>query len=60
MNLYLGYLFRLNDQMNFIDTFESFMSDSVKLIFKKKVFAKKKSINFTKYRHYKTFSNLLN
>ena len=55
-----GYLFKLNDQMNFIDTFEIFMSDSAKLIFKKKVFAKKNSINFTKFRHYKAFSNLLN
>jgi hypothetical protein len=36
------------------------MSDSKELIFRKKVFAKKKAINFTRFRHYKVFSGLLN
>lgn len=55
-----GYLFKTNDQKNFIDIFGRFMSDSKELIFKKKVFAKKKAINFTRFRHYKAFSHLLN
>ena len=55
-----GYLFKTNDQKNFIDVFDRFMSDSKELIFKKKVLAKKKAINFTRFRHYKAFSCLLN
>jgi glycosyltransferase involved in cell wall biosynthesis len=55
-----GYLFKTNDQKDFIDTFDRFMSDSKELIFNKKVFAKKEAINFTRFRHYKAFSCLLN
>jgi glycosyltransferase involved in cell wall biosynthesis len=55
-----GYLFRSNDEKNFIDIFNNFMSDSKESLFKKKVFAKKKAINFTRFRHYRAFSNLLN
>jgi glycosyltransferase involved in cell wall biosynthesis len=55
-----GYLFKTNDQKNFIDVFDRFMSDSKELIFSKKVFAKNKAINFTRLRHYKAFSRLLN
>jgi glycosyltransferase involved in cell wall biosynthesis len=55
-----GYLFKTNDQKNFIHIFDRFMSDSKELIFMKKVFAKKKAINFTRFRHYKVFSGLLN
>jgi glycosyltransferase involved in cell wall biosynthesis len=55
-----GYLFKTNDQKNFIDVFDRFMSDSKELILSKKVFAKKKAINFTRFRHYKVFSGLLN
>ena len=55
-----GYLFKTNDQKNFIHIFDRFMSDSKESIFMKKVFAKKKAINFTRFRHYKAFSGLLN
>jgi glycosyltransferase involved in cell wall biosynthesis len=55
-----GYLFKTNDQKDFIDTFDRFMSDNKELIFNKKVFAKKEAINFTRFRHYKAFSCLLN
>lgn len=55
-----GYLFRSNDEKDFIDIFNNFMSDSKNSLFKKKVFAKKKAINFTKFRHYRAFSNLIN
>jgi glycosyltransferase involved in cell wall biosynthesis len=55
-----GYLFKTNDQKDFIDTFDRFMSDSKELIFNKKVFAKKEAINYTRFRHYKAFSCLLN
>jgi glycosyltransferase involved in cell wall biosynthesis len=55
-----GYLFRSNDEKNFIDIFNNFMSDNKESLFKKKVFAKKKAINFTRFRHYRAFSNLLN
>ena len=55
-----GYLFRTNDQQNFLDTFDNFMTDSKDTIIKKKISAKRNANVFTKFRHYKAFSQLLN
>ena len=55
-----GYLFRTNDQQNFLDTFDNFMTDSKDTIIKKKISAKKNANAFTRFRHYKVFSQLLN
>ena len=55
-----GYLFRTNDQQNFLDTFDNFMTDSKDTIIKKKISAKRNANAFTRFRHYKAFSQLLN
>lgn len=55
-----GYLFKSNDKNSFINSLKLFISDNKKNIFQKKVFAKKKSISFTKFRHYKKFFDILN
>lgn len=55
-----GYLFKSNDKNSFINSLKLFISDNKKNIFQKKVFAKKKSISFTKLRHYKKFFEILN
>ncbi|WP_099340031.1 glycosyltransferase [Candidatus Fonsibacter ubiquis] len=55
-----GYLFKTNDQQNFLDTFDNFMTDSKDKIIKKKISAKRNANAFTRFRHYKAFSQLLN
>lgn len=54
-----GILFRNNDSVSLINAIKSFYNLSKEEILKKKIFAKKKSKNFTSFSHYVNFEKLL-
>ena len=47
-----GFLFKTNDDVDFIDKFKSFINQTNNEKHKKKFYAKKNSINYTCFRHY--------
>ena len=53
-----GFIFNTNDEIDFIKNFKSFMEMEELNIFKKKYFAKKNSINYTCFRHFKNLEKL--
>jgi len=53
-----GFLFITNDEKDFIKSFKNFMEMDELNIFKKKYFAKKSSINYTCFRHFKKLEEL--
>ena len=53
-----GFLFNTNDEIDFIKNFKNFMEMDKLNIFKKKYFAKKNSINYTCFRHFKKLEKL--
>jgi glycosyltransferase involved in cell wall biosynthesis len=55
-----GYLFESNKLNSLENSINIFLNDSQKQIFKKKIFAKKKSKNYTIYNHYKLLNKILN
>ena len=54
-----GYIFDVNDAKDLSEKIELFLNDSNKNIQLKKIIAKKKSINYTKYRHYLELDKIL-
>jgi glycosyltransferase involved in cell wall biosynthesis len=54
-----GYIFDVNDAKDLSEKIELFLNDSNKNIQLKKIIAKKKSINYTKYRHYLQLDKIL-
>ena len=55
-----GYLFESNKLNSLENSINIFLNDSQKKIFKKKIFAKKKTKNYTIYNHYKLLNKILN
>jgi len=55
-----GYLFESNKLNSLENSINIFLNDSQKQIFKKKIFAKKKTKNYTIYNHYKLLNKILN
>ena len=54
-----GYLFKNNDKESLKKTFELLINDSGHNIYKKKLYAKKKSKKYTCFYHYKRFKEIL-
>jgi glycosyltransferase involved in cell wall biosynthesis len=54
-----GYLFKSNNIVSLVDTFNMFNSEEKKDIFKKKYFAKRKTIFYTKFRHFIKINEML-
>jgi len=55
-----GFLFKSNDQEDFLNTFHNFMNSKKNEIYKKSVFLKRQSKLFTKFSHYNEFRKILN
>ena len=55
-----GFLFKTNDETDFINKFKDFMHETNKEKHKKKYYAKKNSINYTSFRHYLQFIKAIN
>ena len=54
-----GYIFKLNNEEDLINQFRLFLKEDDKIKFIKKVRVKKKSIQYTKFRHYLSLKNIL-
>lgn len=55
-----GYLFENNNLSSLENSLELFLKDSQKQIYNKKIFAKKKTRNYTCFHHYKMLNKILN
>jgi len=55
-----GYLFENNNLSSLENSLELFLNDTKNQIYNKKIFAKKKSKNFTCFNHYKMLNKILN
>jgi glycosyltransferase involved in cell wall biosynthesis len=55
-----GYLFENNNLSSLENSLELFLKDSQKQIYNKKIFAKKKTKNYTCFHHYKMLNKILN
>ena len=54
-----GYLFKSNDQLDFISKFKQFSNDNDKLLKKRKLNVLKKSKNYTCFRHFQNLQKIL-
>lgn len=54
-----GYLFKSNDQLDFISKFKQFRNDNDKLLKKRKLNVLKKSKNYTCFRHFQNLQKIL-
>jgi len=55
-----GFMFESNNKEDLINKFNLFMKTDNKEIFKKKIFVKKKTKFYTKFRHFVNLENFLN
>jgi glycosyltransferase involved in cell wall biosynthesis len=55
-----GYLYRTNDEKDFLKKFDEFYNNTPELNFKKKIVAKKNIKKFTLFNHFLNFKKILN